>query len=70
MAGTFKTDLLAVSILDADEAAGPKGFSARALQDVILKERDDLLRKCNELSGKLPTGTAKTNMAAVIADLG
>lgn len=72
MAGTVKTDLLAITILDADEAgaqATSPGVSVRALMDCLIKNRDDELRLATLIQTLLPSGTAKSAMATIVTDL-
>lgn len=68
MAGTIRTDLLAVSILTADQAACPLGYNAKQVQETILKKLRDAEFLARDLESRLPAGTAKTAMGTVLTD--
>lgn len=74
MAGTLKTDLIAVrdALVSADQVGAgglTVGVDPFALIDAMIKRVDDDLRICNEINRTLPSGSAKTAMAAVLTDL-
>ena len=72
MAGTLKTDLLAITMLAADQTtnASGVGVNVKALQQALVVKAQDLLRDVNVLNAILPSGDAKTALGTVITDLG
>ncbi len=72
MAGTAKTDLLAVTITAPDQAnaADAVGVNLKQLQEEAVQKILDATRLCKAIRSFLGATTARTNLDTAIASLG
>lgn len=71
MANRAKTDALAVTILDADQAfkATAVGVNLKQAQQALIHKIDDATRLAKVIDSFLDAGTAKTAIGVVVTDL-